>query len=143
MAFFSHLRITHFMIIAIVVLTIFLYSLIYTASPEEMSTIVHAGSAHHLISSSSSVRIVSRSDTSNINSNIDRDSNNDDKLNEEAPSPSSGVYNEDAVIGQNMVEGNYDPLDIRIEMLRDESGTINKNTYSLAGMFLCTVTHYY
>lgn len=132
MAFFSHFRITHFMIFAIVVLTIFLYSLIYTASPEDMSTIVHAGSAHHLISSSSINSLVSRSDTSNnVNSNSNIDDN--DKVNVEEPSPSSGVYIEDAVIRQSMVEGDYNPLDVRIETLKDGSGVISKNAYSIAG----------
>lgn len=44
----AHIRIVHFMIIVIVVLTIFLYSLLYTASPE-MNTIVHAGTPHHYV----------------------------------------------------------------------------------------------
>lgn len=130
MAFVSHFRITHFMIFAIIILTIFLYSLIYTANPEDMSTIIHAGSAHHLISSS---RIVSRSDTNNDIDNLSSSLNNDDKVNVEAPSPSSGVYNENAVIGQSMVEGNYDPLDVRIEMIKDGSGPMSKNAYTVIG----------
>lgn len=61
----AHIRIVHFMIIVIVVLTIFLYSLLYTASPE-MNTIVHAGTPHHYVANS---KDISSSDSIN-NKNI-------------------------------------------------------------------------
>lgn len=64
----AHIRIVHFMIIVIVVLTIFLYSLLYTASPE-MNTIIHAGTPHHYVMSSKDSRGSSSSDSINNNKN--------------------------------------------------------------------------
>lgn len=70
----AHIRIVHFMIIVIVVLTIFLYSLLYTASPE-MNTIIHAGTPHHYImggkdSSSSSDSINNKNNNNLENGDI-------------------------------------------------------------------------
>lgn len=68
----AHIRIVHFMIIVIVVLTIFLYSLLYTASPE-MNTIIHAGTPHHYVMNSKD----SSSNSDSINNNKNNFENGD------------------------------------------------------------------
>lgn len=66
----AHIRIVHFMIIVIVVLTIFLYSLLYTASPE-MNTIVHAGTPHHYVVNSKDISSSNSINNKNILQNGD------------------------------------------------------------------------
>lgn len=116
------------MIFAIVVLTIFLYSVIYN---EEMieSPVIHAGSAHHLFSSSSSSISISSSGDSSLRSIRDNivEETNHNRIDEDEPSPSLGAYIDDAVIRKTVAD--EQPLDVRIELKDGNKGDEQKNVY--------------
>uniref|UniRef100_A0A336M0V7 Hexosyltransferase n=1 Tax=Culicoides sonorensis TaxID=179676 RepID=A0A336M0V7_CULSO len=84
----AHIRIVHFMVVVVVVLTIFLYSLLYTASPE-MTTIIHAGTPHHYV--------MSRKDSN---------SNNNDNLN--SLSNNNNLQNGDILVSNNLITSDRD-----------------------------------
>lgn len=139
MALFSHVRIVHFMIFAIVILTIFLYSVIYNQEMIE-PPVVRSGSGHHLAFSSSSSGgggdTSFRSVRDNIiatNHNTVESSGINNRVVDEEPSPSAGAFIEDAVISGGRTQ---QMLDVRIELKDGNRGDDSKSVYNTGKLFL-------